>query len=74
MFSHKKFRLNTGESPKDAVESTLSQILQANVPERYYLSKTACEGILRRAERRGKELPAMLKEALEQTIIREQMA
>ena len=49
--------LNTGESPKDAVESTLSQILEVNVPEKYYLSPTACEGILRRAERRGKELP-----------------
>ena len=66
--------LNTGEFPKDAVESTLSQILEANVPEKYYLSKMACEGILRRAERRGKELPAMLKEALEQTIAKEQMA
>ena len=60
-----------GESPKDAVESTLSQILQTNVPERYYLSAKACEGILRRAERRGKKLPPMLQEALEQMIERE---
>jgi len=30
------------------------------------LSAKACEGILRRAERRGKELPPMLKTALEQ--------
>lgn len=51
---------------KDAVESTLSQILEANVPKKYYLSAKACEGILRRAERRGKELPPMLKTALEQ--------
>ena len=63
---------NTGESPSDAVESTLSSILEVNVPEKYYLSAKACEGILRRAERRGKELPAMLKEALEQMIQREQ--
>ena len=55
--------LNTGESPSVAVESTLSSILQADVPERYYLSAKACEGILRRAERRGKQLPPMLKEA-----------
>ena len=63
--------LNTGESPSVAVESTLSSILEANAPERYYLSATACEGILRRAERRGKRLPPMLKEALEQMIERE---
>ena len=63
--------LNTGESPSAAVESTLSSILEANVPERYYLSAKACEGILRRAERRGKELPPMLKAALEQMIERE---
>lgn len=58
--------LNTGESPNVAVESTLSQILEVDVPEKYYLSKKACEGILRRAERRGKKLPDVLKTALEQ--------
>jgi hypothetical protein len=63
--------LNTGESPSVVVASTLSQILEANAPERYYLSAKACEGILRRAERRGKQLPPMLKEALEQMIERE---
>ena len=60
--------LNTGESPSAAVESTLSSILQADAPKKYYLSAKACEGILRRAERRGKELPKMLKTALEQMI------
>lgn len=54
---------NIGESPSAAVESTLSQILEANVPKKYYLSAKACEGILRRAERRGKELPPMLKKS-----------
>jgi hypothetical protein len=44
----------------------LSQILEAEVLPKYYLSAKACEGILRRAERRGKELPPMLKDALEQ--------
>lgn len=63
--------LNTGECPSAAVESTLSSILQDNVPETYYLSARACEGILRRAERRGKELPPLLKTALEQQIQRE---
>ena len=57
--------LNTGASPKDAVESSLSQILQATVPQRYYLSRTACMGILRRAEERGKDLPPQLEAALE---------
>ena len=57
--------LNTGASPKGAVESSLSQILQATVPQRYYLSRTACLGILRRAEERGKDLPPQLEAALE---------
>ncbi len=60
--------LNTGESPSDAVESTLSSILEANPPKKFYLSVRACEGILRRAERRGKELPEILKAALMATI------
>lgn len=62
---------NTGESPNDVEESTLSQILEADAPQKYYLSAKACEGILRRAERRGKDLPPMLKTALEQQIGRE---
>lgn len=32
--------------------------------EKYSLSPTACLGILKRAEKRGKELPPILKEAL----------
>ena len=60
--------LNTGECPSAARESTLSQILQANAPTKYYLSAKACAGILRRAERRGKELPPILKEALEEVV------
>ena len=62
---------NIGECHSVAVESTLSQILEANVHGKYYLSAKACAGILSRAERRGKELPQMLKAALEQTIARE---
>ena len=60
--------LSTGEFPSVARESTLSQILQVNVPEKYFLSPKACAGILRRAEKRGKELPKMLKEALMEVI------
>ena len=56
--------LNIGESPRDAVESRLSWILEDNVPQRYYLSARACEGILSRASRRGKALPEILRAAL----------
>ena len=44
---------------------TLTAILQANVPEKYSLSPRACQGILRRALIRGKELPEVLRIALE---------
>ena len=54
-----------GESPSVAVESHLSQILEDTPHQKYYLSAKACQGILNRAERRGKELPEMLKTALE---------
>lgn len=57
---------NISESLREENASTLSQILQDNVPEKYYLSPKACLGILRRASERGKELPAVLKKALEQ--------
>lgn len=53
-----------GEFPNVESASRLSSILQANAPERYYLSQKACEGILRRASRRGKQLPETLKQAL----------
>ena len=56
--------LNTSECPKGAVESSLSQILVATAPSRYYLSQAACLGLLRRAEERGKELPWQLEHAL----------
>jgi hypothetical protein len=35
------------------------------VPQKFYLSPKACSGILRRAEKRGKELPPLLRAALE---------
>ena len=57
--------LNTGASPNEEAGSTLSEILLAEVPEKYYLSPKACLGILRRASARGKELPEVLKKALE---------
>jgi len=44
---------------------SLSDILETGgVPRRYYLTARACAGILRRAARRGKELPPQLARAL----------
>ena len=54
-----------GEYPREENASTLSQILQDGVPEKYFLSPKACQGILRRASERGKELPEVLRLALE---------
>lgn len=55
---------NTGESPSAAVVSRLSQILEETPQEKYCLSAKACQGILRRTERRGKDLPERLKAEL----------
>ena len=56
---------NFSECPKDAEESRLSRILQGFAPRRYYLSTTACRGIIQRAKARGKPLPEALLRALE---------
>jgi len=56
------------EWPNDAVVCSLSQVLEAAefIPPRFFLSSRACAGILRRAEKRGKELPPLLLSALRQ--------
>lgn len=56
--------LNTGVSPREERESSLSQILEENPPIKYYLTRKACEGILRRACERGRALPPKLERAL----------
>ncbi len=53
-----------GECPSEENVSRLSQILEDCPLPKYSLSAKACDGILRRAERRGKELPPELKAAL----------
>jgi hypothetical protein len=56
---------NISEWPNDAVVCSLSQVLETiSIPQRFFLSSTACAGILRRAEKRGKELPHALQTAL----------
>ena len=54
-----------GQSRNEGDVSSLSDILvRGSIPQRYYLTARCAEGILRRAERRGKPLPLVLKEAL----------
>jgi len=49
--------------------SSLSDVLETGpLQQRFSLSAKACAGILRRAERRGKQLPPMLQAALEQVV------
>ena len=58
--------LNTSEWPSDAAVCSLSDVLETGpVPPRFFLSQKACQGILRRAEKRGKKLPEPLRHALE---------
>ena len=53
-----------GESPREENVSRLSQILEDSPHPKYSLSAKACQGILNRAERRGKKLPDELLKAL----------
>ncbi len=58
--------LNTLVWRNDASVCSLSDVLETGpVPQKYYLSARAARGILRRAEKRGKELPLRLREALQ---------
>jgi len=53
------------QSPSGGAVSALSDILETgDVPQRYFLSAKACQGILRRAEKRGKLLPKALQTTL----------
>ena len=60
--------LNIGEKPRVPNPTHLSDILEPNADQKYNLSAKACRGILTRAERRGKQLPPILKTALENQI------
>ena len=58
--------LNTGPAPlSGAAGSTLWSILEAQPHPRYFLTRKACQGIIRRASERGKPLPPQLQQALE---------
>jgi len=58
--------LNTSEWHSAAAVCSLSDTLETgDLPQRFFLSATACQGILRRAEKRGKVLPPALEQALQ---------
>ena len=59
-----RFYLNCSETPMQFMESRLSWVLENNPDPKYNLSAKACQGILRRAESRGKILPEQLDIAL----------
>ena len=56
---------STSESRNVADACSLSQVLEDEVPSKYYLSARAATEILRRANRRSKNLPLHLQQALE---------
>lgn len=63
--SMSEWACSDGLCPSDGVVCSLSDVLETRpVPRRYYLTARACAGILRRAARRGKGLPAFLHSAL----------
>jgi hypothetical protein len=58
--------LNTSESPSNAVASSLSDVLETGPHLRkYFLSPKAAEGILRRADQRGRQIHPSLRSALQ---------
>ena len=61
-----EFPVTNGPFHSDAGVCSLSDILETgDLPQRFYLSQTACRGILRRAGKRGKALPEPLARALD---------
>lgn len=74
--SHGEYSMpNISAWPNDADVCSLSQVLETtSIPPRFFLSSTACAGILRRAEKRGKELPEALAIALRSVVNRAQPA
>jgi site-specific DNA-cytosine methylase len=54
--------VNTSESPKNAVVCSLSEVLEESVHPKYYLSKKAVAGILRRTLKHGRSGYVFLQE------------
>lgn len=60
--------LNLTERPRVANPTLLSEILEEEADAKYNLSSKACQGILNRANKRGKKLPEILQKALENQV------
>ena len=58
--------LSSLEYHSAAAVCSLSEVLEVDVPPKYFLSPRAARGILHRAGKRGKELPEALHRALTQ--------
>lgn len=65
--------LNVSEKPSNPIPTKLSEVLEPSPDTKYFLSARACQGILNRANRRGKQLPKELQTALERQIARGQV-
>lgn len=63
--------LNTGEFPSEENESILSEILEQNVPEKFFLSAKVCWAMLQRAEDMKRDMPDKLRIALLEVIAEE---
>jgi hypothetical protein len=64
---------NTLECPSEGVvvSSLLTVLETPPVPQKYFLSAQGCQGIQNRAEKRGVELPPILRQALLSQILAE---
>ena len=61
--------LNTSEYPSEGAEySSLGNVLENQAQPKYYLTHKAAEGVLRRANRKGKTLPDLLQKAFENVV------
>jgi DNA (cytosine-5)-methyltransferase 1 len=57
---------NISESPSRASESMLLPCIETQpVPDKYFLSRNAAVGILRRVDQMGRNLPASFRRSLE---------
>ena len=61
--------LNLSERPRVANPTLLSEVLEEEADAKYNLSSKACQGILNRANKRGKKLPEILQKALENQVM-----
>ncbi len=60
--------LNLSDRPRVENPTLLSEVLEEEADAKYNLSAKACQGILNRANKRGKKLPEILQKALENQV------